>query len=131
MTSPAEGTPAAERPLDRPLLVLKMSEGGPAVIRDVCASRGWVDYDPDAPPGDVRGEWNLLWRSGRFKPSEYKNACLGQRLNHFPKSDGITRKDHLLRALRKFTGIHGKVYDIHPPAFILPTRASGSASRST
>ena len=99
-------------------LTLKMSEGGPAVIRDVCESRGWRNWDPEA-HGDT--QWNLHWRSGRFKPSEYKNANLCQRLNHFPKSEGITRKDHLLRALRKFQGIHGRVYDIHPPAFILPT----------
>eukprot|EP00753_Platysulcus_tardus_P010163 PLAT2509.1.p1 GENE.PLAT2509.1~~PLAT2509.1.p1 ORF type:complete len:628 (+),score=200.62 PLAT2509.1:272-2155(+) len=44
----------------------------------------------------------------------------GQLLNHFRKSGGVTRKDRLLRNLRKMSAIHGGVYAFFPPGFILP-----------
>lgn len=38
------------------------------------------------------GKWNFQWRSGRFKPSEYRQVREEQRLNHFPRSALITRQ---------------------------------------
>ena len=42
-------------------------------------------------------------------------------MNHFPKSSIITKKDTMLRALRKSKAIHGSVYAFFPDSFILPT----------
>jgi hypothetical protein len=42
-------------------------------------------------------------------------------MNHFPKSSVITRKDTLLRALRKMRAVHGKIFDFFPDGFILPS----------
>ena len=59
----------------------------------------------------------MSWRSGRFKPSEYTSAGRlkgALRLNHFPKSGAITRKDTLMRHIRKMRKIHGAVYDFLP-----------------
>lgn len=38
-------------------------------------------------------QWNFQWRSGRFKPSEYRQVREEQRLNHFPRSALITRQE--------------------------------------
>ena len=66
--------------------------------------------------------WNLQWRSSRFKPSEYRvTEPAQQRLNHFPKSGAITRKDHLLRQLRRMRATHGGVYAFFPDAFMMPS----------
>ncbi|CAM9136795.1 unnamed protein product, partial [Sphacelaria rigidula] len=65
--------------------------------------------------------WQFQWRSGRFKPSEYRDVQDHQRLNHFPRSALITRKDLLLRVLRKMKAVHGSAYHFHPDSYMLPT----------
>lgn len=69
--------------------------------------RGWHEYDEEVHEEDA---WMLHWRSGRFKPSSYTNALRHQRVNHFPKSSLITKKDFLLKSLRKFKRVYGSVY---------------------
>ena len=72
-----------------------------------------------------RGEGTTLrlcWRSSRYKKSEYSLAGRDVLLNHFKDSSIVTRKDKLLRALRKMRGIHGAfLYDFIPSGYILPT----------
>ncbi|KAF4742183.1 Tubulin tyrosine ligase-like, member [Perkinsus olseni] len=68
-----------------------------------------------------QGDWNLYWKSGRFRPSEYANVKPYQKMNHFPRSGCITRKDSLVRIMRRMAAVHGsQVYDFVPEAFILP-----------
>jgi len=52
---------------------------------------GWEEYDPSS-SGD---DWNLYWKTSRFKKSEYENAGPAQLLNHFKNSSAITKKDTL------------------------------------
>ena len=64
----------------------------------------------------------LCWRSSRYKKSEYSLAGRDVLLNHFKDSGMVTRKDKLMRALRKMRGIHGSfLYDFFPSGYILPT----------
>ena len=44
-----------------------------------------------------------------------------QRLNHFPKTTGLTKKDSLLRNLRRMRRTHGQIYNFFPESYILPT----------
>ncbi|KAF4668669.1 Tubulin tyrosine ligase-like, member [Perkinsus chesapeaki] len=68
------------------------------------------------------GDWRLYWKSGRFKPSEYANVKPYQKMNHFPKSGCITRKDSLGRAMRRLAATHGRqVYGFSPTTYILPS----------
>jgi len=81
-------------------LVFKLEHSFPPLVKKVLEDRGacckvklitdktgwreWEERDKAA--------FNLFWRSSRFKPSEL-NACgENQKLNHFPKTGGITRK---------------------------------------
>ena len=50
--------------------VFRMGET-PATLRNVLLDRGWDEFDPDTAEEDG---WNLMWRSSRFKPSDYTNA---------------------------------------------------------
>ena len=44
-----------------------------------------------------------------------------QRLNHYPKSTAITKKDSLARNMKRMKGVHGAtVYNFNPMAFNLP-----------
>uniref|UniRef100_UPI003AAFB2A0 probable tubulin polyglutamylase TTLL2 n=1 Tax=Centroberyx gerrardi TaxID=166262 RepID=UPI003AAFB2A0 len=99
-------------------LVFRLHDGGPELVREVLLERGWEEYDK----GEQEEEdWNLYWRASAFRNSEYHNLLPWQRLNHHPKTVGITRKDCLARNLRRMRSTFGStLYNFSPTAFILP-----------
>ncbi|XP_060947968.1 probable tubulin polyglutamylase TTLL2 [Limanda limanda] len=99
-------------------LVFRLHDKAPELLRDVLLERGWEEYD-----GGEREEedWNLYWRGSAFRSSQYHNLLPWQRLNHHPKTVGITRKDCLARNLRRMRASWGSsLYDFSPSSFILP-----------
>jgi len=91
---------------------------GPELIKQVFLERGWTEYDEDV---QHESDWNLWWRTSRFRLCDYENIFMWQRLNHYPKSTGITRKDCLVRNLKRMKGVHGAgVYNFSPLSFNLP-----------
>lgn len=70
-------------------LVFKLHDRGPELVREVLLERGWEEYDEGQ---QGKGDWNLYWRASTFGNSEYRNLLPWQRLNHHPKTAGITRK---------------------------------------
>ncbi|XP_028996563.2 probable tubulin polyglutamylase TTLL2 isoform X2 [Betta splendens] len=100
-------------------LVFKLHDRGPELVREVLLERGWQEYDGGRQEEE---DWNLYWRGSMFGSSEYHNLLPWQRLNHHPKTAGITRKDLLARNLRRMRATMGSaLYDFSPTAFILPT----------
>ncbi|XP_051511485.1 probable tubulin polyglutamylase TTLL2 [Myxocyprinus asiaticus] len=99
-------------------LVFRLHGGAPQVVREVLLERGWEEYDEQE---HEDGDWNLYWRTSAFRSSDYENILPWQRLNHQPKTIHITRKDCLVRHLRRMKSAYGTtVYDFSPAAFILP-----------
>ena len=98
--------------------VLKLSERAPPLVRDVFEEKGFREHEEGV---DSEHHWHLHWKAGRFKPSEYEVASKLQRVNHFPKTTGITKKDCLLRNMQRMRGIHGPIYDFFPEKYLLPT----------
>ena len=77
-----------------------------------------MEYDEDE---QEEHDWNIWWRTSRFRNCDYDNIYSWQRLNHYPKSTGITKKDCLARNLKRMKGVHGAgVYNFSPVAFNLP-----------
>ena len=107
---------AAEESERRPEKVYRV-ERAPPLVREVFEAKGYREYDEEE-DGD---EWHMFWKCGRFKPSEYAAANRAQRVNHYPKTTGITKKDTLLRNLRRMRGIHGQVFAFFPESYVLPT----------
>lgn len=70
-------------------LVFRLHDRGPEVVREVLLERGWEEYDEE---GQEEEDWNLYWRGSAFRSSEYHSLLPWQRLNHHPKTLGITRK---------------------------------------
>ncbi|KAJ3156775.1 putative tubulin polyglutamylase ttll2 [Geranomyces michiganensis] len=106
-----------------------MAENGPQAVREVLEANGWLPY--------VEGEspyWNLWWKGSRYRKLDYESCTPWQRLNHFPKTSTLTRKDSLYRSLRTMRGIYGGggggvgggassgqgMYDFVPETFALP-----------
>jgi tubulin polyglutamylase TTLL2 len=102
---------------DEQQLIFVSSERVPPLVQDVFEAKGYSSLSDE----EVGGIWHVHWKAGRFKPSEYAAANRGQRVNHFPKTTGITKKDTLLRNLRRMRAIHGSIFSFFPESYILPT----------
>lgn len=70
-------------------LVFRLHDRGPEVLREVLLERGWEEYVKEERQEE---DWNLYWRGSAFRNSEYHNLLPWQRLNHHPKTVGVTRK---------------------------------------
>lgn len=57
---------------------------------------------------------------GEFRKFEVEDCQPWQRLNHFPKTNAICKKDCLARILRKMVGVYGRTFNFMPQSFILP-----------
>ena len=91
-------------------LVFRTSERVPQLVIDVLETKGYREQEET----DAENNWHVHWKAGRFKPSEYAAANRMQRVNHFPKTTGITKKDTLLRNLRRMRAIHGQIFNFFP-----------------
>lgn len=58
--------------------------------------------------------------SKHMDEAELKNLNCLQKINHFPESWCIGRKDRLLRTITTMKRLHGAQFDFHPDGFILP-----------
>lgn len=100
-------------------VVFRLCEKAPDILREVCLERGWEEYNEDG--GEADGNWNLWWKTQGFTSGEFEHCRPWQRLNHFPKSTHITKKDGLARNLRRMrTSYGGSMFEFFPLTFILP-----------
>lgn len=66
-------------------------------------------------------EWNILWSSSSCKSFLYEGLNEFQRINHFPMSYEITRKDRLCYNFVKMQDKFGRQqFDFTPDTYILP-----------
>ncbi|KAH8417113.1 hypothetical protein KR222_003669, partial [Zaprionus bogoriensis] len=66
-------------------------------------------------------DFNLLWTGVHMKLDTLRNLALYQRVNHFPRSYELTRKDRLYKNIERMQHMRGmKHFDIVPQSFILP-----------
>jgi len=69
--------------------------------------------------------FSIMWSNGAIKNEVYQ--CLGyyQKVNHFPKSSEITRKDSMHRNISRMQTAYGlKNFNFIPRSFILPNELS-------
>ena len=62
----------------------------------------------------------IIYQGSRYRLAEYENLQYFQRLNHFPNTNLVTKKDNLFRLLKKLKVIYGKAYDYFPLTLTLP-----------
>lgn len=66
-------------------------------------------------------DWNVLWACQSQKPCMYEGLNENQKLNHFPQSFELTRKDRLCYNVVKMQEKFGRAeFDIIPETYILP-----------
>ena len=115
-----DSSPDGDEADDRPIL---RTQNAPVLVRDVFEAKGFqvIDDFEDEEEAAALKAWHVMWKGGRFKPSEYEAANCLQRLNHYPKTMGITKKDCLLRNLRRMKATHGPIFAFFPDSYILPS----------
>ncbi|KAK9884002.1 hypothetical protein WA026_004937 [Henosepilachna vigintioctopunctata] len=67
-------------------------------------------------------DFNLLWTGSHLKPGLLRTLGPHQRVNHFPRSYELTRKDRLYKNIEKMQCSKGvKNFDFIPQSFVMPT----------
>ena len=68
-----------------------------------------------------RHDWNVLWTHTQGKSYFYERLNLHQKINHFPASSELTRKDRLCMNVRRMQDKYSKQnFDFVPETFVLP-----------
>ncbi|XP_023950160.2 tubulin polyglutamylase TTLL5 isoform X2 [Bicyclus anynana] len=71
-------------------------------------------------PTDAK-EFNLMWAGLHPKPDVLRSLTPYQRVNHFPRSYELTRKDKLFKNIEKMQYFRGlKHFDFIPTTFLMP-----------
>jgi len=102
---------------DSNILLYKMNRADPAVVRSVLEINGFRFTD--------KHSWNIIWTSGHAKPYLYEGLNEYQKVNHFPGSFEITRKDKLCENIVQRQQKYGKAnFNIIPDTYVLPDEFS-------
>ncbi|KAK9703147.1 Tubulin-tyrosine ligase family [Popillia japonica] len=66
-------------------------------------------------------DFNILWTGSHPKPGMLRCLAHHQRVNHFPRSYELTRKDRLYKNIEKMQHLKGyKHFDFIPQTFVMP-----------
>jgi len=95
-------------------LMVKMTSTTGQIVEAILKAQGFVSTD---------GACNVLWTGGHLKNEEIKELKLNpyQKINHFPRTVDITRKDKLYQQMKRMQDTYGMEYGFIPRTFILPT----------
>ncbi|XP_053680131.1 tubulin polyglutamylase TTLL5 [Anopheles nili] len=85
------------------------------LLRKILNAHGMGESGPEC------NDFNLLWTGIHLKPDILRNLAPYQRVNHFPRSYELTRKDRLYKNIERMQHLRGyKHFDIVPQSFLLP-----------
>lgn len=94
----------------------RFTNGVISLIKYTLEENGFVEgYGQDA---------LIIWNNGVINSSVYQSLGAYQKVNHFPKTFEITRKDLMLQNLSKMKHRHPREYNFFPQTFILPNETS-------
>ena len=66
-------------------------------------------------------DWTVMWYWGSIKTQIYQALTKFQKVNHFPKSSELTRKDRIWENMNRMNELYGdEHYDFVPKTFNLP-----------
>lgn len=85
------------------------------LLRKILLGHGMQEAAHDAT------DFNLLWTGNVLKPDMLRSLSSYQRINHFPRSSELTRKDRLYKNIERMQHFRGfKHFDFIPQTFLLP-----------
>ncbi|XP_053394051.1 tubulin polyglutamylase TTLL5-like isoform X10 [Mercenaria mercenaria] len=85
------------------------------IVRNIFNSHGFHEVHPNS------SDYNIVWTGAHLKPFTLRSLSEFQKINHFPRSYELTRKDRLFKNIQRMQQIKGvKNFDIVPSSFVLP-----------
>jgi tubulin polyglutamylase TTLL4 len=88
-------------------------------IKNAFTRAGFSRIDPSMKDDNMK-YWTAMWGKHQ-NSSQIKSLNCLQKVNHFPASWCIGRKDRLVRTINTMKRTHPGEFDIHPDSFILPS----------
>ncbi|KAI0229728.1 Tubulin polyglutamylase TTLL5 [Lamellibrachia satsuma] len=86
------------------------------LIRGILSSHGFHEVHPNS------NNYNLMWTGSHLKPYILRGLQEFQKVNHFPRSYEITRKDRLYKNISRMQQIKGfRQFDFIPQSFMVPS----------
>ncbi|XP_072031689.1 tubulin polyglutamylase TTLL5-like isoform X3 [Amphiura filiformis] len=97
-------------------LAYKMVRTECKVIRQLLHKHGFREVHPNS------SDFNLTWIGSHVKPYTLRSLTEFQKINHFPRSYEITRKDRLYKNFQRMRHSKGhKHFDFLPQSFVIPS----------
>uniref|UniRef100_A0A3Q3L5U4 Tubulin--tyrosine ligase-like protein 5 n=1 Tax=Mastacembelus armatus TaxID=205130 RepID=A0A3Q3L5U4_9TELE len=85
------------------------------LVRGLLTSHGFHEVHPNS------NDFNLMWSGSHLKPYLLRSLQDFQKVNHFPRSYELTRKDRLYKNIQRMQQTHGfRNFHIIPQTFVLP-----------
>uniref|UniRef100_A0A8C8DS72 Tubulin--tyrosine ligase-like protein 5 n=1 Tax=Oryzias sinensis TaxID=183150 RepID=A0A8C8DS72_9TELE len=86
------------------------------LVRGILTNHGFHEVHPNS------NDFNLMWTGSHLKPYVLRSLQDFQKVNHFPRSYELTRKDRLYKNIQRMQQTHGfKHFHIIPQTFVLPS----------
>ncbi|XP_043929800.1 tubulin polyglutamylase TTLL5 [Protopterus annectens] len=86
------------------------------LVRNIMNAHGFHEVHPNS------NDFNLMWTGCHPKPFALRSFSEFQKVNHFPRSYELTRKDRLYKNIQRMQQSHGfRNFNIAPQTFILPS----------
>ena len=96
-------------------LTYKLNNCEARIISQIFQANGFREVGPS------NSDFNLLWTSSNPNPNIFKSLLPHQRVNHFPRSYELTRKDRMYKNIERLQQTKGiKHFNFLPKTFILP-----------
>ncbi|XP_055879802.1 tubulin polyglutamylase TTLL5-like isoform X6 [Biomphalaria glabrata] len=96
-------------------LAFKFASTDCKIVRNILLSHGFHEVHPNSV------DYNLVWSNSHLKPFTLRTMSEFQKINHFPRSYELTRKDRLFKNIQRMQQIKGfKHFDFIPPSYVLP-----------
>lgn len=94
-------------------MLYKVFKGDTKLVRSLLQANGFQHTEGH--------DWNVLWASGNCKLYLYEGLNEFQKINHFPNSFELTRKDKLAINVRKMQLKYGKdQFGFIPDTYVIP-----------
>uniref|UniRef100_A0A8R1HUV5 Tubulin--tyrosine ligase-like protein 5 n=1 Tax=Caenorhabditis japonica TaxID=281687 RepID=A0A8R1HUV5_CAEJA len=99
---------------ERLRLTFKMMRSDSRLIRTMCHSHGLMQCSSKNP------SVNFIWMGAPVKSVKMRELMPWQRLNQFPRSTELTKKDRLYENIERSKSIFGAAFDFIPEFYITP-----------
>ncbi|XP_047677194.1 tubulin polyglutamylase TTLL5 isoform X2 [Tachysurus fulvidraco] len=96
-------------------LAFKIVRTESRLIRNILLNHGFHEVHPNS------NDFNLMWTGSHLKAYLLRSLQDFQKVNHFPRSNELTRKDRLYKNIQRLQQAHGfQNFHIVPQTFVLP-----------